>query len=179
MEHSSIPSAFQIRIGGCKGMVSVWDDDFFRRKGYTSDLVVRHSMLKYPSDSKGIEVLEFSRPLPLHLNQQVKTRHISFYAASFLAIQVIMLLSNVGVGDDVFMDLLKNKIVQMGKMFVEEDAAVKALQATVSREINRLQRVRFQFTSDPFFRNIMKASYRSDPSHRNVLLLRCIPFHLA
>ena len=54
-------------------MVSVWSDEFFRRKGYTCDLVVRHSMLKYPSDSKGIEVLEYARPLPLHLNQQVKT----------------------------------------------------------------------------------------------------------
>ena len=81
-----------------------------------------------------------------------------------------MLLNNVGVGDDIFMDLLKNKIVEMGKMFVEEEAAVKALQGTVSKEISRLQRVRFQFTSDPFFRNIMKASYRSVHSHSTVLL---------
>ena len=76
-----------------------------------------------------------------------------------------MLLSNVGVRDDVFTDLLMNKIAEMNEMFVEEEAAVKALQQTVSKEINYLQRVRFQFTSDTFFRNIMIASYRFTLSH--------------
>jgi len=51
-------------------MVSVWDDDFMHRR-FLADLQVRKSMYKYDSKYKDLEVLEYSRPLPLHLNQQV------------------------------------------------------------------------------------------------------------
>ena len=143
-------------------MVSVWPDEFFRKHRYQLDEpVIRDSMSKYPSESKNIEVLEYTRPLPLHLNQQVCYSSSLHLLYSFVfAIQIIMLLNNVGVRDDVFEALLKNKIAEMNEMFVEEEAAVKALQGTVSKDINHLQRVRFQFTSDAFFRSIMIASYR-------------------
>ena len=75
-----MPSAFQIRIGGCKGVVSVWGDEFVRqhgsRFGSGHQLVVRNSMWKYPSEDRRIDVLEHTRPLALHLNQQA--RHSSW-----------------------------------------------------------------------------------------------------
>lgn len=71
-----------------------------------------------------------------------------------------MLLSNVGVGDDVFMNLLRNMIINMGRMFVDDDEAAKALKPVASDTVSVLQSVRFRFTSDPHFRYMLMAIYR-------------------
>lgn len=75
-----------------------------------------------------------------------------------------MMLNNLGIADAVFMDLLRNSIAEMGRMFVEEDVAVRALQMVASEHVNALHRVRFKFTSDQYFRYLMLAVYRFNPS---------------
>ena len=50
------PSAFQIRYGGCKGVVSLWPelkDD---------QLHVRESMEKFKSDHHELEVVQYTKP---------------------------------------------------------------------------------------------------------------------
>lgn len=74
------PSAFQIRVGGVKGVISVFDQQ--------EDVMFRDSMKKFESNHDKLEVLEYSKPIKLFLN-----RH------------VILLLSNFGVPNEVFMNL--------------------------------------------------------------------------
>jgi len=74
------PSAYQIRYGGCKGVVSLWpelEDDQLR---------VRKSMEKFQSDHHELEVVQYTKPgdlVPLflfhtlsHSGCVVSTRHI-------------------------------------------------------------------------------------------------------
>ena len=74
------PSAFQIRVGGVKGVISIHDQQ--------EDVMFRDSMKKFESNHDKLEVLEYSKPIKLFLN-----RH------------AILLLSNFGVPDEVFMNL--------------------------------------------------------------------------
>lgn len=60
------PSAFQIRLGGSKGVVAM--DPTLQND---EELYVRDSMQKYESSYRTVEILELSRPSSLDLNQQV------------------------------------------------------------------------------------------------------------
>ena len=51
------PSAFQIRFGGCKGVVALAPDI-----GEEEKLQIRKSMEKFPSEHNHIEVVETTRP---------------------------------------------------------------------------------------------------------------------
>ncbi|CAF3334014.1 unnamed protein product [Rotaria socialis] len=62
-----IPSAFQVRVAGCKGMVAI--DPKSTLNDYY--IHVRKSMVKFPSDDWNLEICEFSRPMTLTLNNQV------------------------------------------------------------------------------------------------------------
>lgn len=66
-----VPSAFQIRFGGCKGVVAV---DMNVEKDYPGKrLLYRESMVKYWSSHTMFEVLSvIARPQELYLNQQVR-----------------------------------------------------------------------------------------------------------
>ena len=76
------PSAFQIRFAGFKGVLSVDPTlDGIKAK-------LRPSMRKFQSTHRRLEVLQTSRAQDVYLNHQV-----------------IMLLSNLGVPDKVFLDL--------------------------------------------------------------------------
>jgi len=50
------PSAFQIRYGGCKGVVSVWPDL------EDNQLHIRNSMEKFHSDHHELEVIQYTKP---------------------------------------------------------------------------------------------------------------------
>ncbi|CAF3143665.1 unnamed protein product [Rotaria sp. Silwood2] len=62
-----IPSAFQIRVAGCKGMVAI-DPESTLNDYY---IHVRSSMIKFESDDWNLEICEYARPMPLTLNNQV------------------------------------------------------------------------------------------------------------
>ena len=76
------PSAFQIRFAGYKGVLAL-DPSLPGKRA-----VFRPSMHKFKSDHRRLEVLQTSRPQAVYLNHQV-----------------IMLLSNLGVPDEVFIQL--------------------------------------------------------------------------
>ena len=76
------PSAFQIRFAGYKGVLAL-DPSLPGKRA-----VFRPSMRKFESFHRRLEVLQTSRPQAVYLNHQV-----------------IMLLSNLGVPDEVFIQL--------------------------------------------------------------------------
>ncbi|UJR11489.1 hypothetical protein I4U23_015669 [Adineta vaga] len=76
-----IPSAYQVRIAGCKGMLAIHPDS----KLDEYYIKVRDSMQKFKSNDWSLEICEHSKPMELKFNNQV-----------------IMLLSDLGNSYDVF-----------------------------------------------------------------------------
>ena len=62
-----IPSAFQVRVAGCKGMLAI-DPNSTLNDYY---IEVRDSMMKFTSSDWNLEICEYSRPITLTLNNQV------------------------------------------------------------------------------------------------------------
>ena len=80
-------SALQIRFAGCKGVLCVDP----RLRGL--QICIRPSMKKFESPHRRLELLQTSRPQAVYLNQQT-----------------IMLLSNLGVPDEIFLHLQKRML---------------------------------------------------------------------
>lgn len=60
MDLNIVPSAFQIRYGGCKGVIAIYIDPSLGEN--REIIVIRESMKKFESNSKSLEVLQVSRP---------------------------------------------------------------------------------------------------------------------
>ncbi|KAL2653152.1 hypothetical protein R1flu_021280 [Riccia fluitans] len=108
-----IPSAFQIRYGGYKGMVAI---DPCASSAFK--LYLRPSMRKFDSCHFSLEVLDYTRVLPCFLNRQV-----------------ISLLSTLGVKDQVFIDLQKQVLKDLDHMLEDDALARKVISC---RESNSL-----------------------------------------
>ena len=52
-----VPSAFQIRFRGCKGVVAQWPS-----LGYEKDLYIGDSMKKFQSEFHHLEIIEITKP---------------------------------------------------------------------------------------------------------------------
>lgn len=109
-----VPSAFQVRLGGAKGMLTVWDEAFPNHLKGEVDVILRNSMKKFDCGHTDIEVVGYSKRVPLYLNRQV-----------------ISLLSGHGVPDKAFLrlqesalDLLNRAMRPNGKQ-----AALRLLQS--------------------------------------------------
>ncbi|CAG8529294.1 17526_t:CDS:10 [Dentiscutata erythropus] len=86
-QNDEIPSVFQFRFGGYKGVVSVNPD----LDGNV--ICIRPSQIKFEAPiAMNLEIVKaVKKPLPAHLNRQI-----------------IMLLSSLGVKDDIFVELQNN-----------------------------------------------------------------------
>ncbi|KAI5080567.1 hypothetical protein GOP47_0004466 [Adiantum capillus-veneris] len=100
------PSAFQIRYGGYKGVVAI--DPSSSHK-----LSLRPSMKKFHSNHSTLDVLEWSRFLPCYLNRQV-----------------ISLLSTLGVEDQVFEVLQRERISSLDGVMTDREDALQMLQTS-------------------------------------------------
>lgn len=107
-----IPSAFQVRFGGAKGMLTVWDAavrKVGKCKAGQVEVILRESMKKFDSSHKTLEIVGYSKRLPLFLNRQI-----------------ITLLSSLGVPDEVF-EKLQNKVLRQLDRAMQADGATDAL----------------------------------------------------
>lgn len=100
----STPSAFQIRIGGYKGVVAV--DPTSSKK-----LSLRKSMSKFESENRKLDVLAWSKYQPCFLNRQL-----------------ITLLSTLGVPDRSFEKKQREAIEQLEAVLTDPLAAREALE---------------------------------------------------
>lgn len=97
-----IVSALQVRIGGCKGVLALYND--------CSEIEVRPSMDKFDSTESTLEVCSMSAYRPGYLNRQI-----------------ILLLSGRGVPNEVFIRLQTNMIKELEESLGNEESALKLL----------------------------------------------------
>ncbi|XP_072015264.1 uncharacterized protein [Amphiura filiformis] len=137
-----VPSAFQIRYGGCKGMIAI--DPTIRG----DKLVIRPSMDKFESPLEEIEVMNNSRPGRLYLNRQA-----------------ITLLSGLGIPDDIFQELQENMLYELGGMFFDDNRAAESLSLRASQHsainYHQVAHAGISLTNEPYFRGLLLAVYRN------------------
>jgi RNA-dependent RNA polymerase len=107
----SVPSAFQIRYGGFKGVVAVDPTSSIK-------LSLRESMRKYNSQTTTLDVLGWSKYQPCFLNHQI-----------------IILLSNLGVSNQVFEKKQKETVDKLNAVLTDPLSAREALEFMFPREI--------------------------------------------
>ena len=96
------PSAFQYRLGGCKGVLTVWPD--------VKEVHVRPSQQKFPALYNGLEIIRWSR-----------------FSACTLNRQTITILSSLGVPDDVFLKMLAEQLQNYHTAMHDNEAALSLL----------------------------------------------------
>lgn len=104
----SVPSCFQFRLGGCKGVLVV-DPTL---SGIA--VKIRPSQFKFESKSQELEIIRCSQ-----------------FWQPFLNRQVIIVLSQLGVRDKVFLDMQKDTIQALSKAMKDDEAALQALRTHV------------------------------------------------
>lgn len=101
-----IPSAFQIRFGGAKGMLTVWDDAFPKDADASVRVHIRQSMNKFNCNHCDMEVVGYSKRIPLFLNRQI-----------------IAVLSAHGVQDQTFEAIQRKALQQLDRAMTAEGAS--------------------------------------------------------
>jgi RNA-dependent RNA polymerase len=81
------PSAFQFRMGGCKGVLVVWP------QAKRSEVYIRESQEKFKAEAKNLEIIKCAK-----------------YTSATLNRQTITILESLGVPKRAFMDILENQI---------------------------------------------------------------------
>ncbi|KAF9434438.1 hypothetical protein BGZ76_008018 [Entomortierella beljakovae] len=132
-----VPVAFQIRLGGSKGVL-VWHPPLKNKCVH-----IRRSMKKFDVDHYVLEVIKTSSFISSYLNRQI-----------------IILLSALGVPDRVILDL-KNKMVQdLEKMESDEITAIRILSQNcdengTSKMMIDMVRSGFLRRQDPYIKNLL------------------------
>lgn len=102
------PSVFQIRLAGCKGVLAVDP----RLKGMK--IQIRPSQQKFPAKSNGLEICRISQ-----------------FSTASLNVQLILVLSALGVPDEVFLNKLRNMLSDLQEALDSEQKALELLQKNV------------------------------------------------
>ncbi|KAI1411393.1 RdRP-domain-containing protein [Hypoxylon sp. FL1857] len=136
--YTAIPSVFQFRLGGCKGILVQWPDVPF------NDVHLRPSQNKFTAISKGLEIVKTSR-----------------YSVATLNRQTIMILSCLGVPDTVFIDMMKKQVANYENAMEDPQVAMQILskyvdQNGVTTTIAQMIADGFMHTKEPFFMTILQ-----------------------
>ncbi|KAI6619763.1 hypothetical protein MCOR07_005827 [Pyricularia oryzae] len=127
-----IPSAFQFRMGGCKGVLVVWEDV----KG--QEIHIRPSQLKFETDHSRLEVIRCSHFSVASLNRQT-----------------ISVLTSLGVKDEVFESMLAEQLAKYNRAMEDATAAMALLTQYVDENqmtntLARLVKAGFMESHEPF-----------------------------
>ena len=102
------PSVMQFRLGGCKGVLTVWP----QCKGL--QIHIRPSQYKFHAQCEGLEVVRWSQFSAAHLNRQL-----------------IAVLSNLGVSDHIFLARMKDQLKNLDTAMDDDKIALQILQKEV------------------------------------------------
>lgn len=102
------PSAFQIRMGGCKGVLVVWPDV------PPSEVHIRPSQEKFKAPYNGLEIIK-----------------VSTFSQATLNRQIIPLLSCLGVEDRIFMELLEEELAEYEDAMTDASSASALLRQRI------------------------------------------------
>ncbi|KAL4783051.1 RNA dependent RNA polymerase-domain-containing protein [Aspergillus varians] len=122
------PSAYQFRLGGCKGMLIVSPDA--RRQ----EVHIRESQFKFAALSQGLEVIRWSQ-----------------FSAATLNRQLILVLSTLGITDKVFHLKLKTMLKNLDEAMESDPKAVYILRKYV--DPNQITLTVSQMVLDGFMRS--------------------------
>ncbi|KAF7533048.1 hypothetical protein G7054_g7411 [Neopestalotiopsis clavispora] len=98
-----VPSAFQFRHGGNKGILVVWPQNF-------NEISIRPSQKKFTARAKNLEIIRASR-----------------FSVATLNRQTIAILSCLGVPDEAFITLAKHQISDYSKAMTDPEVALQLL----------------------------------------------------
>ncbi|KAI8328367.1 RNA dependent RNA polymerase-domain-containing protein [Chlamydoabsidia padenii] len=137
MSLRTVPSAFQFRLGGAKGVLMV------SNKLHGRKIQLRPSQVKFNSDHYMLEVVRISTHISATLNRQA-----------------ITLLSALGVKDEVFMERLKNVLFGLNRMLAHSEEAIKILNSNAdefgtTRLMANIISGGFLDKQDPFIKNLL------------------------
>lgn len=102
------PSVFQFRLGGCKGVLAVSPD------ARLQEVHIRESQYKFPAMHAGLEIIRWSQMASANLNRQL-----------------ILVLSALGVADEVFLKKLKEQLASLERAMTDEKTALALLQRDI------------------------------------------------
>jgi len=131
------PSVFQFRLAGCKGVLAVSPDLRAREVG------IRWSQYKFPSNSTGLEIIRCSQ-----------------YSCANLNRQLILVLSTLGVPDDVFVQKLKDQLSDLKLAMTDSQKALAILQKDIDANQMTLALAGmildgFQASGEPFITSLL------------------------
>jgi RNA-dependent RNA polymerase len=132
------PSVFQFRLGGLKGVLSV-DTSL---KGPLIE--VRPSQEKFPAAYKGLEICRISQFATAYLNQQI-----------------VLVLSALGVPDEVFVKMLCSMLSRLESAMSDQTVAMDMLLRNIDLNQSTVQLASmivdgFMATNDPFFMSCLR-----------------------
>ncbi|XP_072992409.1 probable RNA-dependent RNA polymerase 2 [Typha latifolia] len=131
-----IPSAFQIRYGGYKGVIAV-DRTSFQK------LSLRPSMKKFESNSTMLNITKWSDYQPCFLNREI-----------------ISLLSTLGIEDEIFESMQRNHMHALDEMLTNKEFALTVLERMTGAE-NRIAAKMlmqgYEPCSEPYLSMLLKA----------------------
>ena len=132
------PSVYQFRLGGCKGVLAISPDAKKR------EIHIRESQYKFPAIHEGLEIIRWSQFASANLNRQL-----------------ILVLSALGVSDDIFTDKLKAQLFDIKQAMVDGKKALSLLQRDI--DANQMTLVLasmivdgFQSAREPFMASLLQ-----------------------
>ncbi|AEO54847.1 hypothetical protein MYCTH_2297939 [Thermothelomyces thermophilus ATCC 42464] len=132
------PSAVQFRMGGCKGVLVQWPNV----KG--TEIHIRPSQEKFCAEYNGLEIIRCSQ-----------------FSCATLNRQTILILSCLGVSDEVFIDMMASQIANFDAAMTDKDTAVELLDNYVDENLTTttiasMLRNGFMHTREPFVRTVLQ-----------------------
>ena len=135
--NGSYPSAFQFRLGGCKGMIAVSPDPLPKQ------VHIRPSQLKFETAHGGLEVIRWSQ-----------------YSLATLNRQLILVLSALGISDEIFHDKLNGMLDSFNDAMGNDARATSLLQTFVdpnqmTLKLSEMVYAGFRQSNEPFVTSML------------------------
>lgn len=135
------PSAFQIRMGGCKGMLTV-NEHVDGRKDKESDytMLIRDSMMKFESNDNTMRILKWAAPRAVFLNKPL-----------------VNILDQVQVDTNVFYDFFESNsyVVALASMFDSHSIDLIHTHSVPNFPFQKILDNHISLSREPFFRDVI------------------------